>query len=332
MKRYRKNSKKGPGRSALLLYTFIVASLFFTLPVSAQVKTKSLPQPASYHMLVGDIEIIAFSDGSIPQELNKLMTNTTPAEIEKLTHSNFQTPVVEASVNAYLVKTGGKLILIDAGTSELYGPTLGHLPASMISAGYDPKQIDAVLITHIHTDHTGGLMDGDKMVFPNATIYVSKKEADFWLSDESYANAPGRLKPYFDQARSKMLPYVRAGKVKTFDYSTELFPGILPVASPGHTPGHSFYQVTSKGEKIMFWGDIMHVAALQFKKPDITIVYDVDPQAAAAARKKAYEDAAKGRYWIAGDHLSFPGIGHIQKIENSYNWVPINYTTTGIGQ
>ena len=82
----------------------------------------------------------------------------------------------------------------------------------------------------------------------------------------------------------------------------------------------------------MFWGDIMHVAALQFPKPDITIVYDVDPKAAATARKKAYEDAAKGRYWIAGDHLSFPGIGHIRKLGNGYNWVPVNYTTTGIGQ
>ena len=332
MKRYRKNSEKGAWGSGIFLYVFIVASLFFTSTVSAQEKTKSLPQPASYHMLIGDIEIIAFSDGSIPQELNKLMTNTTPAEIEKLTRSNFQTPVVEASVNAYLVKTGGKLILIDAGTSELYGPSLGHLPASMISAGYDPKQIDAVLITHIHTDHTGGLMDGDKMVFPNATIYVSKKEADFWLSDASYAKAPDSLKPYFEQARLKMLPYVKAGKVKTFDYSTELFPGILPVASPGHTPGHSFYQVSNKGEKIMFWGDIMHVAALQFNKPDITIVYDVDPKAAAAARRKAYEDAAQGRYWIAGDHLSFPGIGHIRKMGKGYSWIPINYTTTGIGQ
>jgi glyoxylase-like metal-dependent hydrolase (beta-lactamase superfamily II) len=330
MKRYR--TDKGAGTSGNFIYIFIVASLFFTSTVSAQEKTKLLPQPGSYHMLIGDMEIIAFSDGSIPQELNKLMTNTTPAEIAKLTRSNFQTPVVEASVNAYLVKTAGKLILIDAGTSELYGPSLGHLPASMISAGYDPKQINAVLITHIHTDHTGGLMDGDKMVFPNATIYVSKKESDFWLSDESYAKAPDRLRPYFEQARLKMLPYVKAGKVKTFDYGTELFPGILPVASPGHTPGHSFYQVTSNGEKIMFWGDIMHVAALQFNKPDITIVYDVDPEAAAAARKKAYEDAAKGRYWIAADHLSFPGIGHIRKIATGYNWIPINYTTTGIGQ
>ncbi|MCF6404613.1 MBL fold metallo-hydrolase [Chitinophaga filiformis] len=307
------------------------ASLYYA-PLTFAQHTKVLAQPGSYHMLLGDIEIIAFSDGSVPQDLDKLLTNTQPGEVKKLTELNFQTPVVEASVNAYLLKINGKLILVDAGTADLYGPSLGHLPANMIRAGYKPEQIDAVLVTHIHTDHTGGLMAGDKMVFPNADIYVSRKEADYWLSDENYAKAPARLKPYFDQARLKMTPYVKAGKLKTYEYGKELFPGILPVASAGHTPGHSFYQVTSNGEKIMFWGDIMHSAAVQFADPDVTIVYDVDPATAAQARKRAYEDAAKGKYWIAADHLSFPGIGHIRKRETGYGWFPINYTTSGVGQ
>jgi glyoxylase-like metal-dependent hydrolase (beta-lactamase superfamily II) len=316
----------------LSLCVMIVAMLNYVPPTFAQDTAKTLAQPSSYHMILGDIEIIAFSDGSIPQDLDKLLTNTQPGEVKKLTELNFQTPVVEASVSAYLLKINGKLILVDAGTSELYGPTLGHLPANMIRAGYKPEQVDAVLITHIHTDHTGGLMDGDKIVFPNAAVYVSRKEADYWLSDESYAKAPARLKPYFDQARLKMMPYVKAGKVRTYEYGKELFPGILPVASPGHTPGHSFYQVTSKGERILFWGDIMHSAAVQFADPDVTIVYDVDPAAAAQARKRAYEDAAKGKYWVAADHISFPGIGHIRKLQKGYRWFPINYTTSGLGQ
>ncbi|WP_440134674.1 MBL fold metallo-hydrolase [Chitinophaga sancti] len=298
----------------------------------AQDTMKVLAQPSSYHMMLGDIEIIAFSDGSIPLDLNKVLTNTQAGELKKLTAQNFQSLIVEASVNAYLVKTDGKLILIDAGTAELYGPTLGHLPANMIRAGYQPEQIDAVLITHIHTDHTGGLMDGARMVFPNAEIYVSKTEADYWLGDDNYKNAPARLKKYFDEARLKMLPYLKAGKIKTFTYGKELFPGILPVASPGHTPGHSFYQLSSKGEKILFWGDIMHSAAVQFADPAVTIVFDVDPVAAAQSRKKAYKDAAKQGYWIAADHISFPGIGHIRKAGNGYRWYPINYTTSGVGQ
>ncbi|UKT65025.1 MBL fold metallo-hydrolase [Pedobacter mucosus] len=316
-------------------YKTLAAVIFFIICAQktiAQQAARFLPQPGSYHMMLGQIEIVAFSDGSIPQELDKLLTNVEPEEVRRLTKQNFQQPTVEASVNAYLVKTGGKSILIDAGTSELYGPSLGHLPANMRAAGYNPEQIDAILITHIHTDHTGGLIQGDKIVFPNATVYVSKAEADYWLNEDSFSKAPAKMKPYFEQARMKMLPYVKAGRVKTFVYGTELFPGIMPVASPGHTPGHSFYQLTSQGQKIMFWGDILHSGAVQFARPEVTIVYDVDPGRAASSRKKAFREAAANGYWIAGDHLSFPGIGHVKAYGNAYQWYPINYTTTGSGQ
>lgn len=88
---------------------------------------------------------------------------------------------VETSVNAYLVKTGDKLILVDAGAAGNFGPTAGQLTKSLAKAGYSPDQIDAVLITHVHVDHVSGLMDGDKLVFPNAAIYISKPEAEFWF-------------------------------------------------------------------------------------------------------------------------------------------------------
>lgn len=313
----------------LLILTLFSGSI---VPASAQHTPKTLVQAGYYQMQIGDIGIVALSDGTISQDLNQLLTNTKPGEVKKLTDLNFQEPIVEASVNAYLFEVDGKLILVDAGTSDLYGPSLGHLPASFAKAGYKPEDVDAILITHIHTDHTGGLMDGDRRVFPNATVYVSQKEYDFWLTPDNYTNASKELKPYFEQAVLKMSPYVKAGKVKTFSYGKEIFPGVLPVASPGHTPGHSFYQVSSKGETIMFWGDIMHSAAVQFSDPDVTIVYDVDPKTAASARKKAFSEAAKGKFWIAADHLSFPGIGHIRQNGKGYSWFPVNYTTTGKGQ
>jgi len=306
--------------------------IHLTLQSSAQKIGKPLAQPGYYHMAIGDIDVIALSDGNVTQDMTKLLTNITPGEINTLSDLNFQESTVELSVNAYLFKLDGKLILVDAGTSDLYGPTLGHLPESFAKAGFKPEDVDAVLITHIHSDHTGGLMFGDKMVFPNATLYVSQKEYDFWLTPKNYREAPKELKAYFEQAILKMSPYVKAGKVSTFAFGKELFPGVFPIASPGHTPGHSLYKVSSKAESILFWGDLMHSAPVQFAKPDVTIIYDINPKEAADERKKAFADAAKNKYWVASDHLSFPGIGHIRADGAGYKWFPANYSTSGNGQ
>jgi glyoxylase-like metal-dependent hydrolase (beta-lactamase superfamily II) len=284
-------------------------------------------QPGYYRMQIGDFEVIALSDGTIPQELPKLLLNTQPNEINNLLGANYLPTTVETSVNAYLVKADNKLILIDAGTGANYGPSLGYLSKSLLNAGYTPDQIDAILITHAHIDHTGGLMDGDKMIFPNAIIYISKPEADFWFNVQNKRNATEKLKPYYQYAEASVGPYLKAGKVKAFEYGQELFPGIMPIASAGHTPGHTFYELSSRGQKLVFWGDIIHAAAIQFADPAVTIEYDVDPAAAAKTRKKAFADAAKNGYWIASDHISFPGIGHVKADGSKYVWLPANYST-----
>lgn len=312
------------------------AGILFACPAAGvyaqENNTPAIQQAGYYRMKLGDLEITAVSDGSVPLPVEKLLTNTTKHEVDSLLQRSYQTTTMAASVNAYIIKTPNGLIMVDAGTAELYGPTLGHLSESIRAAGFTPEQITTILITHIHTDHTGGLMEGDRMVFPNATVYISKPEADYWLSEKNAEQAPEGLKKYFTEARTKVLPYVKAGKVKLFEYDKDLFPGITPIPSPGHTPGHTFYAVQSKGEKIMFWGDIMHVAPVQFANPAITIQFDVDPKAAAAARLKAYQDAAKEGYWLAVDHISFPGLGHIREKGKGYEWFPINYTTYGSGQ
>ncbi len=303
------------------------------LPVQAQTMPAAMqPQAGYYRVKIGAVNVTALSDGTIPQALHELLTNTTPTEVDQLlAHAHVAYPV-ETSVNAYVIELGTRRVLVDAGTGRYYGPTLGHLQASLRAAGYQPEQITDLLLTHIHVDHTGGLINGNQRAFPNATLHVSKAETDFWLSDASLAKAPADAKHYFQEARATVQPYVTAGKVQTFTGNTELFPGIRTVASPGHTPGHTFYTLESQGQKLLFWGDVMHVAAVQFPKPGVTIVYDTNSPQAATTRQRAYAEAAKQGYWVAVDHVSFPGIGHVQAAGNAYEWVPINYSTYATGQ
>lgn len=229
-------------------------------------------------------------------------------------------------MNAYLINTGAKLVLVDAGAANLFGPTLGTVLANLKASGYQPEQVDEIHITHMHPDHVGGLMAGDKLAFPNATVRADKEDADFWLSQANMDAAPPDSKGFFQGAMASLKPYVALGKFQPFDGDTELTPGIKAMSSHGHTKGHTTYIVESKGQKLALWGDLMHVAAVQFADPSVTIKFDTDPKAAAMQRKKAFADAARHGYWVAGAHLAFPGVGHLRAENKGYSFVPANYS------
>ncbi len=282
--------------------------------------------PGFFRMMLGDFEVTALSDGTVDLPFDKLLTNTTPAKVNKALARSFLKTPVESSFNAFLVNTGSKLVLIDTGAAKLFGPTLGNLLAHLKASGYQPEQIDEIYITHLHVDHVGGLMDGEKMAFPNATVRADRKEADFWLSQVNLDKAPADAKGFFQGAMASLNPYVKAGKFSAFDGNTELVPGIKAVATRGHTPGHSNYVVESKGQKLVLWGDLIHAAHVQFSEPSVTIQFDTDSKAAAAQRKRAFAEAAKGGYWVAAAHIAFPGIGHVRTSGKVYEWVPANYT------
>ena len=306
---------------ALIAPCLLLASAHAAAP---QLKTQA---PGYYRLMLGDFEITALSDGTVDLAPKELLTRTTPAHVGKMLARSFESDAVPTSVNAYLINTGDKLILVDTGAAKLFGPTLGNLLANLTASGYKPEQVDAVLITHMHPDHVGGLMAEGKMAFPNATVHADQRDAAFWLSPAELDKAPATMKDFFQGAAASVNPYVGAGRFKPFNGSTELFPGIRAIAAHGHTPGHTIYAIESKGEKLVLWGDLMHVAAVQFPEPAVTIAFDTDSPAAAAQRAKAYADAAKGRYLVAAAHLPFPGIGHLRSEGKGYAWVPIDYTT-----
>ena len=312
-------------RSLRTALASFAGALFFMAGAEAgapQVKTQA---PGYYRMMLGDFEITALSDGILDLKPGELLTNTTKSEVTKYLQRAYESAAVPTSVNAYLVNTGDKLVLIDTGAAKLFGPTLGNLLANLAAAGYKPEQVDAVLITHMHGDHVGGLIADGKIAFPSATVHADQRDAAFWLDKAQLDKAPEAMKDFFRGAQMSLGPYVTAGRFKAFNGSTELFPGIRAIATPGHTPGHSIYSVESKGQKLVLWGDLMHVAAVQFPKPGVTISFDIDSPAASAQRRKAYADAAKGRYLVAASHLSFPGIGRLRAEDKGYVWVPLTY-------
>jgi glyoxylase-like metal-dependent hydrolase (beta-lactamase superfamily II) len=307
-------------------------ALVLCLAGSAGVTWAGAPQakgqaPGWYRMTLGDIEVTALSDGTLALPVDKLLTNTTPAKVQAaLSRAYLKTPL-ETSVNGYLVNTGSKLVLIDAGAAGLFGPTLGNLVNNLKASGYQPEQVDEIYITHMHGDHLGGIATADgKAAFPNAIVRTDKREGDFWLSKENLDKAPDAMKDFFKGAQASMKPYVDAGRYKPFDGPGELVPGIKAVSAYGHTPGHTVYAIESKGHKMVFWGDLMHVAAVQFAEPAVTIQFDTDSKRAAPARQKAYADAAKNGYYVAVAHVAFPGIGHLRSDGKGYRFLAVNYS------
>lgn len=297
------------------------------VPALAEAPQVRTQVPGFYRMAVGDVEVTALYDGYIDLD-TKVLNNATPAEIQRLlTRMFLGGQKVQTAVNAFLINTGGKLVLVDAGAAKAFGPTLGYIGENLKAAGYTPEQVDVVLLTHLHADHAAGLLSADgKPLFPKAEIRVAQADNDFWLSEEIAAKAPDGFKPFFKLARESAAPYQAAGKWKPFAGEAELAPGVKAVEANGHTPGHTAYMVESKGQRLLIVGDAVHSHAVQFARPEVAIEFDSDKKKAIAARKKLFALAAREKLALAGMHLPFPGLGHVRSEGKGYAWVPVEFS------
>lgn len=293
-----------------------------TLAAAPQVKT---PAPGFYRIMLGSYEVTALSDGVLRLPVDKLLLNSSPKQIETALAEHHQDLPVVTSVNAYLINTGSKLILIDTGAGSLLGEGLGKLVANLEAAGYQPQQVDEIYLTHMHPDHLGGLTQNGKAAFPNAVVRAGQQDADFWLSESRLKQASPKEKASFENVIAALKPYQAAGHFKTFSNDGELSPGISAFAAHGHTPGHSIYLVESQGRKLLLLGDLIHVAAVQFAHPRVAISFDKDAKAAVAQRLRVFSDSAQRRVLVGGPHLSFPGLGYLNKQGEGYDWVPLEY-------
>jgi glyoxylase-like metal-dependent hydrolase (beta-lactamase superfamily II) len=279
--------------------------------------------PGFYRLKVGDLEVTALLDGPAVVQLDWLTGRkaTLDGVVEAL-HADPH--MLEAADTAFLVNTGKQLILVDAGSGTWFGGgAYGHMVRRLRSAGYTPEEVDVVLVTHLHADHVGGLTthDGNR-VFPNAEIYVAKTESDFWLSPERTAKATKDMQPFFQSAQGIAAPYIKAGKWHTFSASETIIDGMQLVPLLGHTG----YEFSSQGKKILFWGNTIHAQRVQLQHPEVTVVFDIDPPAAFATRNQLLSKLAGEDVVIAGPHMLFPGLGRLHKEGSGYSWAPVAFT------
>jgi glyoxylase-like metal-dependent hydrolase (beta-lactamase superfamily II) len=320
---------------ALSLGGTVMASALWAAPASfVAAPNAALPAasqhhdqvPGFYRLKVGDLEVTALFDGPAVIDVNWLNGEKAKDGVLKALHEDPH--ILDAADTGYLVNTGKQLILVDAGSGTWFGGgRFGHLAANLRSAGYRPEDVDIVLVTHLHSDHIGGLttQDGER-VFPNAEVYVAKPESDCWLSPEIAAKAPKEAQEFFQSAQGIAAPYIKAGKWHTFGDSDRIVDSMQIVPLHGHTPGHTGYEFSSQGKKILFWGDIMHAQRIQLPDPKVTVVFDVDPTAAAATRNQLLPKLASEDVLVAGPHMLFPGLGRLHKEGTGYRWAPVAYT------
>lgn len=283
-----------------IVILLVLFGSFYIAHASAPMAKKQVP--GYFRMQLGAFEITALNDG-ISKMNTAILNNIEKSDMDRILEQFLIADnAVPAAINTFLINTGQKLILVDTG--------MGRFFDNLKESGYQPSQVDMILITHMHGDHVGGLNDSSgKAMFPNAEVYVSKLE-----NDSQNAENIARLSAGYK------------GKWYTFDYGTEIIPGITAIDARGHTPGHTVFLIESEGKKLYIWGDIIHASAVQFPRPEVTINYDTDKKLAAETRISLMRTISSQNAYIAGMHIPFPGLGRISsREENSYIWIPVPY-------
>ncbi len=279
--------------------------------------------PGVYRRRVGEVLVTALNDGTIvlPPEV---YLGITPEEREALLRAGGRRPPYHSAVNTFLLQWPGRTVLVDAGAGGYMGPAAGKLPANLRHAGVAPGEIDAVVLTHMHMDHVGGLLDASgALAFPNAELWVAETEIAFWQSDAMKQAAPEARRGSFDGARRATSPY--ADKLHRFGFG-EIMPGLEAIDMPGHTPGHTGFMVSSNGETLVIIGDVFHLPVVQAARPDVALAFDSDPAQGIQTRRKFLERAVAEDLLVTGMHMSFPGFARIAKAGEGYVVLPEAWT------
>jgi glyoxylase-like metal-dependent hydrolase (beta-lactamase superfamily II) len=310
-------------RRSLLAGTATTALLAGAEPAAAEAPQAGKQTPGVYRYKIGSFELTALYDGIWYRPItDKFIRNASFTEVEHaldaayMPHDKLETPFTTLIVN-----TGKKLILIDTGTGGQISPTAGMIGDNLAAAGIAPKAVDQIVISHFHPDHINGIKDkNNALIFPNAEIMVPAPEWAYWMDDANLNTAPADLKLTFLNQRRIFSDI--APRVTRFDPGKEVSPGIVPLAAPGHTPGHTVFAIHSGDQSLLVLGDTAQHPAIFARHPNWQAAFDVDGAAAVATRKTLFDRAAADRMLVTGYHFPFPACGHLVNTAGGYEHVP----------
>jgi glyoxylase-like metal-dependent hydrolase (beta-lactamase superfamily II) len=309
-------------RSLLALGAGLGASTMLGGSALARAPKVGTQSPYFHRFNLGAAEVTVVSDGPLALGNPKgTFTGVPDEEMRKMLSDNFLSPDnVVLEQNSPIVNSGDKLVLFDTGlgTAKGFGPTTGRQQKSMAEAGIKPQDIDAVVFSHAHIDHIGGVVDDSgKVLFPNAQFYIAQSDFDYW-TDEAKAN--GGLKDFVVHPRKNLLP-VR-DRLIFYKDGQEFLPGIQAMAAPGHTVGHHIFMISSEGKSFAFLGDLTHHQILLMEKPRMEFSYDTDPKQAAESRVKMLDMLAANKIAVMSYHYPWPGVGHVVKTGEGFHYIP----------
>ena len=313
-------------RRTLLAGSAAAALAAGTASAAAAAPPGGRPTPGVYRYKIGTFELTALYDGIWYRPItDKFIRNAPFAEVEHALADAFMpADKLATPFTTLVVNTGKKLVLIDTGTGGQIAPSAGALRDNLGAAGIDPNAVDLIVISHFHPDHINGIKDKDNdLVFPNAEIMVPAAEWNFWMDDANMNAAPAEQKLTFRNQRRIFSDIAR--RVTRFTPGAEVAPGILTLAAPGHTPGHTVCSIHSGDQSLLVLGDTAQHPAVFARHPDWQAAFDIDGAAAVATRKKLFDRAAADRMLVTGYHFPFPACGHLIKTASGYEHVPVEW-------
>jgi glyoxylase-like metal-dependent hydrolase (beta-lactamase superfamily II) len=296
-------------------------------PARAAAPLAGKQAPGFYRYKLGDFEITALYDGEWLRDLNEQYVPGVPiAEMQKALADDF-VPVgkTRTPITTLVVNTGSKLVLIDTGTGGRLGGATGSWSDNFAAAGFNPAQVDTIVISHFHPDHIGGIRTKDEqLAFPSAEIMVPAPEWAWWMDDARMNAAPEAARGMFTNSR-RVFGSI-ANNVTRFDPGKEVSPGIVTVAAPGHTPGHTAFIVTSGSASLLTVVDSVSYPAVWARNPDWQFFFDTDRAMGVETRKRLLDRATADKLPVTAYHWPFPALGRITKEGNGYRMHPVGYS------